>query len=150
MIVGKICSRVTVSASPNETVRAAAERMAVTDVGTLVVLDGTDGGKPVGIVTDRDLVIRCLGVHLDPDQTQVGAVMSRPVHSVDAQTSVEEALHQMAKAGTRRLVVTGNESRTVGLLSLDDVLDVLADEAAAVRGVLAKQRCQIPEGFCVR
>ncbi len=145
MTVGRICSRVVVSASSQETIRAAAQRMAANDVGTLVVLEATDDAKTIGIVTDRDIVIRCVAAGLDPDSNQVGSVMTRPVHCVDEQAPVEEAMQQMAKVGTRRLVVLGGEGRPVGVLSLDDVLDLLADEAGAIGRLLAKQQSHLPE-----
>lgn len=150
MTVGRICSRVVASASSQETIRVAAQRMAANDVGTLVVLDATDGAKTVGIVTDRDIVIRCMAASLDPDRDQIGSVMTRPVHSVDEQTPVEEAMQTMAKVGTRRLVVVGEAGRPVGVLSLDDVLDLLADEAEAIGRLLAKQQSHMPEAIGAR
>lgn len=145
MTVGRICSRVVASASAQETIRAAAQRMAANEVGTLVVLDATDGAKRVGIVTDRDIVIRCVAAGRDPERSQVGSVMTYPIHSVDEQTPVEEAIQQMAKVGTRRLIVLGEAGTPVGVLSLDDVLDLLADEAGAIGRLLAKQQSHVPE-----
>jgi CBS domain-containing protein len=119
--------------------------MAANGVGTLVVLDASEGVKQIGIVTDRDIVTRCLAAGLDPDRTQIGSVMTRPVHSVDEQTPVEEAIQQMARVGTRRLVVLGEEGRPVGVLSLDDILDLMAEEVGAIGRLLAKQQGSVPE-----
>jgi signal-transduction protein with cAMP-binding, CBS, and nucleotidyltransferase domain len=132
------------SASSRETIRAAAQKMAAHAVGTLVVLDATDGAERLGIVTDRDIVIRCVAAGLDPDRDPIGAVTTRPVHCVDEQTPVEDAMQQMAKAGTRRLVVLGESGRPVGVLSLDDVLDLLADETGAIGRLLATQQSRLP------
>ena len=145
MTVGRICSRVMASASSQETIRTAAQRMAANEVGTLVVLDATDGANRIGIVTDRDIVIRCVAAGRDPERSQIRSVMTCPVHSVDEQTPVEEAMQQMAKVGTRRLVVTGEAGTPVGVLSLDDVLDLLADETGAIGRLLAKQQSHVPE-----
>lgn len=150
MIVGSVCTRVVATASSHETIRTASQRMAATDVGALVVLEATDGGKPVGVVTDRDIVLRCAAVCLDPDRSEIGSIMTSPVHSVDEQDAIEDALEQMAKAGTRRLVVLAAGGRLAGILSLDDVLDVMAEEAAAVRRVLSRQHRQMPSGFSLR
>jgi len=76
--------------------------------------------------------------------------MTRPVHSVGEEDAIEDALEQMAKVGTRRLVVLGSGGRLAGILSLDDVLDLMAEEAFAVRRVLAKQHGQMPLGFSLR
>jgi CBS domain-containing protein len=114
--------------------------MAEKDVGTLVVVDPNRVSEAVGIITDRDLAMRCIGGRLDPDQTQVSKVMTAPVQSVDEETSIEEALSRMAGAATRRLVVTGTGRSLVGILSLDDVLELLVEEAASIGRLLEKQR----------
>lgn len=144
MTVGRICSRVVASASSRDTIRAAAQAMALHDVGTLVVLDATDPAGQLGIVTDRDIVIRCVAPGLDPDRESIGSVCSRPVHCVDEQTPVEDAIQQMAKAETRRLVVLGDSGHPVGVLSLDDILELLADEAGAMGRLVAAQQGSVP------
>lgn len=68
-----------------------------------------------------------------------------PGETVDQQTPVEDAIQQMAKAGTRRLVVVGETGAPVGVVSLDDVLNLLADEAGAIGRLLAKQQSHLPE-----
>lgn len=80
MSVGAICVRWVQVASPEETVRAVAARMAEADVGTVVVV-GADR-KPAGILTDRDIALRCVAQGRDPDTTEVGSVMSAPVTRV--------------------------------------------------------------------
>ncbi len=144
MTVGRICTRVVASASAQETVRAAAKRMAANDVGTLVVLEAADGAKPVGILTDRDVAVRCVAAERDPDETRIAEVMTRPVQYVDESLPVEDAITRMASVGTRRLVVVGEAGRLVGVLSLDDILDLLAEEAGAIGRLLAKQQTHVP------
>jgi CBS domain-containing protein len=140
MGVGRICSRITATASPDETVRAAARRMAEYEVGTLVVLKENRGSRAVGVITDRDIVVRCIAERLDPDTALVSQVMSTPVHSVSDDTPVEEALSRMARAGTRRLIVTGEDDRLAGILTLDDVLELMGRESAAIGRLLEKQQ----------
>jgi len=144
MSVGRICSRVVATASSSETIRTAARRMADHDVGTLVVVGNGHPRQATGIVTDRDLAIRCIAGRLDPDQTAISEVMTSPVHSVDEDTPMEDAVAIMARAGTRRLVVLGEDNLVVGLLSLDDVLDVLVDETGAIGRLLEQQKPRIP------
>jgi CBS domain-containing protein len=144
MTVGSICSRVVVTASSQETIRAAAQRMAANDVGTLVVLETTDGALPIGIVTDRDIVLRCVAADLNPDRDRIDSIVSCPLRTVEEQAPVEEAMESMARAGTRRLAVVDRAGSLVGLLSLDDVLDLLADDAGAIGRLLAKQHGQVP------
>jgi CBS domain-containing protein len=144
MSVGRICSRVLATASPQETLRVAAERMAEFDVGTLVVLDASGNGHPAGLVTDRDIVTRCVAERLDPAATLVERAMSTPVRTVDEYEPTEAAVLQMAAAGTRRLVVTGEGGRVVGILSLDDVLARMAEQVEAIGRLVQEQRPSIP------
>lgn len=142
MSVGRICTRVVATAAPDEMVRAASARMAEFDVGTLVVVDSRSE-KPIGIVTDRDVTIRCLAAGHDPDTMPLKDVMSAPVHSVDEHTLIEEGISRMAAAGVRRLVVTGPEGALMGLLSLDDVLDLVVEEVTTIGRLLEKQAPRI-------
>lgn len=144
MSVGKICTRIVVSAAPTESVRIGAGRMAQHDVGTLVILGGEGATQAVGIVTDRDIVTRCVAGHLDPDQTPLSVVMTRPLRTVDENTSIEEAVREMARGITRRLVVTGEGNRPIGILSLDDVLDLLIGEFGPLQTLLRRQGPHVP------
>ncbi len=144
MSAGKICSRVVATASPNESVREAARRMAVNGVGTLVVLEVDGLTRAAGMVTDRDIAIRCVAGGLDPDKTPVSKIMTAPARSVDQHTPIEEAVSAMARSATRRLVVTDEAHQAVGILSLDDVLDLLVREAGSIGRLLEKQTPHIP------
>ena len=144
MSVGRSCSRVVATASGSETIRMAARRMADHDVGTLVVVGTGPPPQAIGIVTDRDLAIRCIAGRLDPDETAISEVMSTPVHSVDEHIPMEEAVAIMARGGTRRLVVTGEDNSVAGLLSMDDVLGVAVEEAGAIGQLLEQQKPRIP------
>lgn len=137
MSVGRICVRSVQVASPEETVRAVTGRMADAGVGTVVVLGGD--GKPAGILTDRDIALRCVAQRRDPDTTVVGSVMSVPVICVHESTPIEAALARMAGVHARRLAVVDDEERLVGILALDDVLELLAEELTSV-GKLLRQR----------
>jgi CBS domain-containing protein len=137
--VGAICVRTVQVASPRETVRAVAVRMAEAGVGTVVVLD--EERKPAGILTDRDIALRCVAERRDPDTTPVGSVMSAPVRHVHESTPIESALGRMAGVHARRLVVVDDHERLVGILALDDVLELLAEELASV-GKLLQQRAR--------
>lgn len=138
MSVTNIIHRSVVTAVGHETVRAAAWRMAESDVGTVVVVD-EDDGTPAGIVTDRDITVRCLGRGLDPDQARLSEIMSRPVHLVYEHVPLDQALARMAAVGTRRLVVTGERNRIAGILCLDDALQTLAGEVESIGRIVAAQ-----------
>lgn len=137
MSVGRICIRAVILAARDESVADAASRMEREGVGTLVVTDALDA--PVGILTDRDVALRCVGRGLDPAATEVADVMTAPVDTVPEEAAIEDALSVMAAAGHRRLVVTDDEDRLVGILAMDDVLDLLVEETASIGRILRGQ-----------
>lgn len=144
MSAGRICSRVFATAFPGETVRAAAERMREHEVGTLVVVEPGATAEARGMITDRDIALRCVALGLDPEATRVAAVMTAPVATVDEDTPVEAAAEEMARAGIRRLVVTGPGRKAVGVLALDDILDLVIEELGPLAKLLDKQRPSVP------
>jgi CBS domain-containing protein len=133
-MIGRICTRTVYFASPDETVDEAAQRMRQEDVGTLVVVD--DDRKPIGLLTDRDVVVRCVADDRDPKRTYIEDVMSAPVVSAPEATPIEDALARMATSARRRIVVTDAEGRLAGILSLDDVLELLAEEGGTIGRLL--------------
>ena len=137
MSVGSICVRSVQIASPDETVRKVTQRMAKAGVGTVVVLG--EAKRPQGILTDRDVALRCVAEGLDPDATLVRAVMTTPATCVPESTPIESALARMAGAQVRRLVVVDEKDRLVGILALDDVLELLAEEAATIGRLLGRR-----------
>ncbi len=137
MSVGRICVRRVWTAEPGESVRTAANRMAEQGVGTVVVLD--DDRIPIGILSDRDIMIRCVVEGMNPDRTLVSELMSSPVSAVREDTPLEDALSHMAATGVRRTPVVDDKDRLVGIVALDDFLGLFAKEAASI-GQLIKKR----------
>ena len=137
MSAGKICTRITHTATVDEAARAGAARMAQHGVGTLVVID--EKSRPIGLLTDRDLAIRVVAEGLDAESATVGEIMSKPVHSVGVDAAIESALSGMAGAGVRRAVVVDADGKLAGILALDDVLELLAEEAQAIGALVRGQ-----------
>lgn len=137
MSIGKICSRIVATAGPEESVEEAARRMKEYGVGTLIVAG--QHRHPQGILTDRDIVVRCLAESRSPTGTRVSEIMSSPVRSGHEAMPVDEALESMQAMGARRLAVTGDDGELVGVLSLDDVLGVIVRDAERVGAILEKQ-----------
>lgn len=144
MTAGRLCSRILATASPDESVRTVARRMAEYDVGALVVLREDRGASAVGVITDRDIVVRCVAEKFDPDETIVSEIMTKPAHTVRDETPIDEAVSKMAAAGTRRLVVTAEGGRVAGILTLDDLLDDMVRETSAIGQLLQKQQPHVP------
>lgn len=134
MSVGRICRREVQVAAPGESVRAVSQRMRGHNVGTIIVKD--EQGRPAGIVTDRDLVTRVIADGKDPKVTPVLEVMTSVLRSVTEDTSIESALGMMRSSQCRRLPVVGRDGELVGVISLDDVLELLSEEFQTIGGLL--------------
>lgn len=137
MSVGRICVRDVDLADADETVGQIASRMRDRGVGTLLILD--EAKRPLGIITDRDLVKRVLAVGRDPSTTLVEEVMTRDLRTVSEEGAIEAALSLMRSGRFRRLPVVNNQGQLVGLLSLDDVLILLAEEFTDVGRLLERE-----------
>lgn len=137
MKVKEIMTKNVIGVGPDETVEVAARTLERYNVGVLPVCGSN--GKLYGMVTDRDLVIRCLASGMRPDQTKVRQVMTGQVTSVDAEMEVSVAAHLMGRRQIRRLPVTEN-GRLCGMLSLGDmaVRDDTAMDAADALGDIAR------------
>jgi predicted transcriptional regulator len=137
MKVERICTRGIVGTSRNETIEDAAAAMHRFHVGALLVFEKTDAGREVvGIVTDRDLVLRSLADRLNAHKVTVEKVMSPVVASVALEADTLEAVDRMRAAGVRRLLVTDAHGDPAGLVSLDDIVDGLAAELAAAAALM--------------
>ena len=137
MSVGSICTRSIDLADAEESIQAAAHRLRERRVGTLVILDRAN--KPIGILTDRDLVIRAVAQGKDPLHTYVGNVMTRNLTTISEAARIEQAVSLMRSGGFRRIPVTASDGSIVGLVSLDDILSLLAEEFADVGALVEKE-----------
>jgi CBS domain-containing protein len=137
MSVGRICAREVDLAEEHEPLQAAAERMHARNVGSLVVLN--EAKEPVGILTDRDLVVKGVARGLNPYEAVVSEVMTPCPAAVQEETPIEEALRLMRSGGFRRVPVVNGEGKLAGLVSLDDILELLAEEFQEIGGLLSKE-----------
>ena len=118
----------------DRTIRDAAVLMESTGLGALVVCDG---GEPVGMVTDRDLVRRALAKGLDPEG-RVDGVMTMPLETIDAEADLHDAVQVFGSKAVRRLAVV-DDGTFVGVVAVDDlVIDLASDLAAVARPLTAE------------
>jgi CBS domain-containing protein len=136
MNVGEICSRDVDLVDLDETARDAARRMLERQVGTLLALEG---GRPVGIVTDRDVALRVVAADRAAAATPVREIVSRPVRSVVESASLEDAIAAFRAGACRRLAVVDAAGALVGIVALDDVLSVFADDLRRIAGLLERE-----------
>lgn len=137
MNVKDICSHTPETISRIDSVEDAARRMRAHGVGTMVVTD--EDMHAEGIVTDRDIVTRCVASGLTAESTTVADVMSTQVVTVRDETSIEDALRMMADVVVRRLIVVDADDRVIGVLALDDVLDGILSATDEIGRIIRKQ-----------
>ncbi len=140
MKVSDIMTKNVIGVSPEESVEVAARTLAHYNIGALPVC-GQDG-KVCGMVTDRDLVIRCMAANMPADKTSVRQVMTNQVMSVSPDMDAQVAAHLMGRKQIRRLPVTEN-GKLCGMVSLGDfacreesvmdAADALSDITKSVR-----------------
>lgn len=130
---GEICNRIVVVAERETTVPEAAQRMREQHVGCLVVVEETASGRRViGMLTDRDIVTGIIAKAVDPAKLRVEDVMTTDVVTARESDAFAELLATMRRKGLRRLPVTDAKGSLVGLVTLDDVLEILAEQMRTV------------------
>lgn len=142
MTVGQFCNRQVVIARREEHVCDAAGRMRDLHVGTLVVVDEHAGRRvPVGVVTDRDLVIRvlCHGAR-DVDALILDNVMTPEPVTAREEESLWDVIKKMRSFGVRRLPVVDEQGFLEGILTLDDLIDVVAEELSELNSLVAREQ----------
>jgi CBS domain-containing protein len=141
MHIGDICTVHTVYCTREETVQGAALLMRKYHVGDLVVIDsGGAGSAPVGIITDRDIVVSVIAPGLDPASLLVGDIMSEELLVAGDTDDVYETIERMRLHGVRRLPVVDASGNLSGIVSADDLLEFLAEEMGELSRISAWQQ----------
>jgi CBS domain-containing protein len=134
-MIGEICTKPAVTASPDTTVREAAHRMRTRKIGALVVVNGDR--EPLGVVTDRDITVNVVAQGADPAVVRVGSLVKRAPAVIREDAGVLDATRLMSRRGVRRLPVVSAAGTLVGLISLDDLLMLLGTELQHVASTLS-------------
>lgn len=124
-ILSEVISKDVFTVSPDSPLSEAAYLMMNEDVGALVVIDGES--RPVGIITDRDLVVSVMAEGLNPNELTVEEVMTKDIIMVDEDTDIFEMLRILSENSIRRLPVTRGK-KLKGIVSVDDLIVVVATE----------------------
>jgi CBS domain-containing protein len=129
LTVGEVCTRSVTIAFRTTLLNGAARLMRENHVGSLVVVDEIGGKRiVVGILTDRDIVTSVLALDLDCSTLMVEDVMSTDVVTARENDSLIDVMQIMRRKGVRRVPVVGPEGELIGLVTLDDLLEILAQE----------------------
>lgn len=127
--LASLATPIVVGATLETSCVAAARSMREHHVGSLVVVDAASpSGRPVGIVTDRDLVLALMAEGLDPALFTVGDIMSRQLVTASVDTDLLDATRLLREHRVRRLIVLDDAGRVVGLAALEDLLEALSRE----------------------
>ncbi len=140
--IGEICTRDVVSAARETTITTAAKLMRHAHVGSLVVVEQMNGGKraPVGIVTDRDIVVEVVATGLKPETITVGDIMADGLLTAREGEGVLETMEMMRYKGVRRLPIVDKNGQLVGIATVDDLLEVLAEELNELAKIVAHEQ----------
>lgn len=141
MSVGQICNREVVVAQTTESLRTAAQLMRSHGIGSVVVYEEQQGSKriPIGILTDRDVVMAVLQNGTELDALFIGQAMTRNPLVLHETEEVGEAIERMRTHAVRRAPVFDTAGALIGIVSLDDLLEVLADELSNVAHLIRRQ-----------
>ena len=141
MPLSEICNREVIVVQRDDTGIEAAKLMRQHHVGDVVVVeDRGDVRVPVGIVTDRDLVVEIMAPELDQMVITAGDIMAPELATVKENIGLFEAIQYMRAKGVRRLPVVNLSGGLVGILTLDDLLELLAEELLALAKLVAREQ----------
>ena len=141
MSIGEICNRDVVVIAKDATVLEAARLMRQHHVGDLVVTREREGAQvPVGLITDRDIVIEVLGEEVDIGTVLVGDIMSDKLLTAREADGLWETVQRMRIAGVRRLPVVDEQGALQGIITMDDMIELLADELSQLAKLVAREQ----------
>jgi len=121
ILVKDVMTSPVITVNESSTADEAARLMRDNEIGCVIV--STDDGRPVGIITERDLVIRVVAENIQPSAVKAKEIMSAPLITIDADKTISEAAKEMSRRNIRRLAVM-YKGQLVGILSSKDILSV--------------------------
>ena len=141
MTVGTVCNRDVVFIHRGGSIPEAARLMREYHVGDLIVVDEKTGKRvPVGIVTDRDIVLEVIAEDVSPNDVSVGDIMSPELVTARAGDDLLETIKIMRAKGVRRLPVIDDDNELAGILSVDDLIDLFSEQIADLARLIAREQ----------
>lgn len=141
MPVSEICNREVVVVQRNDTALEAAKLMRQHHVGDVLVVEDRNGVRvPVGIVTDRDLIMEIMAPELDGAVITVGDIMAQELATVKGSTGIFEAIQYMRQKAVRRLPIVNEGGGLIGILALDDLLELLSEELLEITKLVRNEQ----------
>jgi CBS domain-containing protein len=141
--VGEVCNQRVVTVEKTDTVVEAARRMRAHHVGSVVLVEGDGGGKfrPIGIITDRDIVVSVVAAASSYlESLRVGDVATGPLITACERESLVVALARMRSEGVRRMPVVNDDGILVGVVAFDDLLEILSGELSDLASLVTREQ----------
>jgi len=139
-----------ITADPTESIQQISQKMTASKAGSVVI---TDNGRPIGIVTDGDIVTKVVSQDSKPSSVKALDVMSKPLFTIDSEKEIIEAARAMRKNGIKRLGVSYRNG-IVGIISISDILaitpelfDIISEKAMIMTGQASKEPTFLA-GYC--
>ena len=143
MSVGMICNREVVIVKGDTTIPEAAKIMREYHVGNVVVIEERDGLRyPVGILTDRDIIMELIAKEIDLNSVTVGDIMSSEIILARENDDLNDTIKQMRYKGIRRMPVIDERSALIGIVTLDDLIDLLVEQLKDLADLIGKERAR--------
>ena len=136
MSLERMCSKTVVTISPDATVLEAAKLMHSKHIGCLVVIDDL---RPIGILTDRDIVLKVVASEKKPAETEVKKIMTTNPTMVNVNYDVLDAVRLMRNRGVRRLPIVDEHRHLFGIVTIDDLLTAFGAELGDLAGAVQKE-----------
>lgn len=141
MSVGTICNREVVIVEGKASIQEAAGLMRKYHVGCLIAAEQRNGQNyPIGILTDRDIVIELVAKEVAIDSVTVADVMSLQLTLARENDDLIETLKQMRHKGIRRMPVVDDQGVLIGLITVDDLLELLAEQLKDLAGLIVREQ----------
>ncbi len=141
--VGEVARRDVITGSPTETAVEIAYKMREHGIGSVVIVNEKD--EPIGIVTERDLVIKVVSQGKNPDEVIARDIMSQPVITVEEDMEVNEAVKLMVDKGIRRLPIVDDNGKLIGIVTMQDILQVEPYLVATIEEKMKKFQEELEE-----
>jgi CBS domain-containing protein len=140
MQLKEICTPEVVHCTPEVTALGVARLMRERHVGDVIVIEDEEDQTPVGVVTDRDIVVEVLGRERDPAKVAARELMRKPVVIGRTTEDASQAIERMKAHGIRRIPVMDEQRRLAGIVCLDDLLKQLAADAGALAEIISREQ----------
>ena len=141
MTIGTVCNREVVFIHAQASIPVAARLMREYHVGDLVVIKEKTGKRvPVGIITDRDIVLEVIAEGVSMDDVNVGDIMSDNLVTARENDGLLDTIKVMRAKGIRRLPVVNDDNELVGILSVDDLIDLFSEQIVDLARLIAREQ----------